>query len=227
MAGLFTHLWIANLVLKKLSKRSIISKYEHIDDYFFGAIAPDIRYINNSSRAITHKPNGEKSIFEAMKISSSATPFMAGFETHLIVDDVWSNDNNAMNNSIYGNYGLDANNTTHKYALYLLVDDYFQGEAEWFLKFAIAGNILRANEISILSELGFNQNDIIRFKSAAAAYLREPGIDTFNVFDLLSNNFNEKKLKMIADQLPSMTAFLKEFKKISIEMCVASLERYL
>jgi len=47
MAGLLTHEWIANLVLKKLSKRDFISKDENIDDYFFGAIAPDIRYINN------------------------------------------------------------------------------------------------------------------------------------------------------------------------------------
>ena len=56
MAGLFAHELIAKLVLKKVSKRDFISRYENVDDYFFGAIAPDIRYINNSSREITHEP---------------------------------------------------------------------------------------------------------------------------------------------------------------------------
>src|SRR3989344_2632336 len=104
MAGWLTHEWIANLVLRKLSKKNFISKYENIDDYFFGAIAPDIRYINNSSREVTHRPNGESSIFEAMKVSSLSMPSMAGFETHLIIDDTWSNDNNAMDQSIYDYY---------------------------------------------------------------------------------------------------------------------------
>ena len=98
MAGLFTHVWIANLVLKELSKRDFISRSENIDDYFFGAAAPDIRYINNSPREITHKPKGENSIFEALKVSSTSMPFMVGYETHLIVDGTWANDNGAMGN---------------------------------------------------------------------------------------------------------------------------------
>jgi len=56
MAGLLTHEWMANLVLTKLSKRDFVSKHENIDDYFFGAIAPDIGYINNTPRETTHKP---------------------------------------------------------------------------------------------------------------------------------------------------------------------------
>src|SRR3989344_2308669 len=83
MAGLLTHEWIANLVLKKLSKRNFISEYENIDDYFFGAIAPDIRYINNTPKETTHKPKGEKSIFEAIKASSTSMPFIVGYETHI------------------------------------------------------------------------------------------------------------------------------------------------
>src|SRR3989344_7229653 len=118
MAGLLTHEWIAHLVLKKLSKRGFISKYENIDDYFFGAAAPDIRYINNSPREITHKPKGENSIFEALKVSSTSMPFMAGYETHLIVDSTWANDNNTMGKSIYDNYGLNANIPAQKYALF-------------------------------------------------------------------------------------------------------------
>ena len=227
MAGLLTHEWIAHLVLKKISKRNFISKYENIDDYFFGAIAPDIRYINNFPREVTHKPKGEKSIFEAMKVSSTSMPFMAGFETHLIADDTWSNDNRAMGKSIYDYYGINANNSIQKYSLYLLVDDYFQGEADWFFQFQCAGNVLRANDTGILLDSGFSKKDIENYKLFAAGYLREPGIDTFNVFNLFPNNFDETIIGKMADQKPSLTSFLKEFKKVSIEKCIESLERYL
>ncbi len=227
MAGLLTHEWIANLALKKLSKRNFISKHENIDDYFFGAIAPDIRYINNTPREITHKPKGEKSIFEALKVSSNSMPFIAGFETHLIVDSVWANDNQAMGKSIYENYGINVNNSIEKYALYLLVDDYFQGEADWVFQFQCAGNVLRANDTKILLDLGFSKADIDKYQIIAAGYLREPGIDTFNVFNLSPNNFDETLIGKIVDQKPSLTSFLKEFKKVSIEKCVESMERYL
>src|SRR3989344_7550816 len=166
MAGLLTHEWIANLVLKKLSKRNFITEHENIDDYFFGTIAPDIRYINNVPREVTHRPKGEKSIFDALKMSSTSMPFIAGFETHLIVDDTWSNDNKAMGKSIYDYYGINVNNSIQKYSLYLLVDDYFQGEADWFFQFASAGNILRADDTAILKDLGINQNDILKYKTA-------------------------------------------------------------
>ena len=226
MAGLLTHEWIANLVLKQLSKRNFISKHENIDDYFFGAIAPDIRYINNTPRETTHKPKGEKSLFEALKVSSTSMPFMAGFETHLIVDSVWANDDNSMGKSIYENYGLNANNPAQKYALYLLVDDYFQGEADWVFQVQCAGNILRANDTEILLDLGFSKSDIENYKIFAASYLREPGIDTFNVFNLFPNNFDENILGKLADQKTALTLYLKEFKKVSIEKCVESLEGY-
>src|SRR3989344_8882497 len=109
MAGLFAHAWIANLVLQKLSKRGFISKPENIDDYFFGSVAPDIRYISGSGRDVTHRPKGENSIFEALKVSSVSMPFMAGYETHLVVDGMWANDNNSMDKSIYEYYGINAN----------------------------------------------------------------------------------------------------------------------
>lgn len=227
MAGLFAHELIAKLVLKKVSKRAFISRYENVDDYFFGAIAPDIRYINNSSREITHKPKGKNSIFEALKISSTSMPFMVGYETHLVVDNTWSNDNETMDKSIYEYYGLDASDPIQKFSLYLLVDDYFQGESDWFFQFESAGNILRANDMSILQGLGFSLNDILRYKSAAAFYLREPGIDTFNIFNLFPTNLDETIIRKIADQKTSLTSFLKDFKKTSIENCLESLERCL
>ncbi len=226
MAGLFAHEVIAQLVLRKLSEKKFISKYENIDEYFFGAIAPDIRHINGSSRNTTHKPKGKNSIFKAVQ-TRKALAFMAGYETHLIVDDTWSNENKSMKKSIYEYYNLDVNNSIHKYSLYLLVDDYFQGESDWFFQLSCAGNILRANEETVLNKLGYSQTEILQYKSAAAFYLREPGIDTFNIFNLFPNNFDETIIRKIADQKNSLTSFLKDFKKISIENCLESLEKYL
>lgn len=226
MAGLFAHVWIASLVLKRLSKKNFISRYENIDDYFFGAIAPDIRYVVNTPRDLTHKPIGENSIFEALRISSVSMPFMAGYETHLVVDDTWSNENKSMEKSVYEYYGIDVNNSIQKYSLYLLVDDYFQGEADWLFPIISAGNIFRATDFFLLKELGFTDADIIRFKSLVAAYLREPGIDTFNVFNFEGFNFDENLFSKTTNMISSLSHFLKDFKKVSIEKCIESLEKY-
>ncbi|MBI4044653.1 MAG: zinc dependent phospholipase C family protein [Candidatus Diapherotrites archaeon] len=221
---MLTHEWIANLVLKKISKRNFISKYENIDDYFFGAIAPDIRYINNTPREITHKPLGEKSIFEALKASSTSMPFMAGYETHLVVDTIWANDNNSMSKSIYENYGVNPNNTVHKLALYLAVDDYFQGEADWFFQFQCAGNISRANDTSVLRQLGYSQSDIQLYRAGTALYMREPGIDTLS---FSPSHVEESLIKQLIDKNNNLSSYLKEFKKTAIETCLQTLERYL
>ena len=119
------------------------------------------------------------------------------------------------------------NNPIQKYALYLAVDDYFQGEADWFFKYQCAGDIIRADDTKILLDLGFNNADVDNYKIFAASYLREPGIDTFNVFNLFPNNFDENLLHKIADETTALTSHLKEFKKVSVEKCVESLERYL
>lgn len=227
MPGLLTHTWIAHLVLQELSEKDYISKPENIDDYFFGSVAPDIRYTSNSPRDITHRPNGEKSIFEALKVNSLSLPFMAGYETHLIADDTWSNDNGLLNESIYEHFKIDANNPIQKFSLYFLVDDYFQGEADSFFPLTAASNILRANDTNPLAELGFSPNTINQYKLAAAAYLREPGLDTLNPFNFFPENFEETALKTIADQLLTSSSFLKEFKKAAIEHGIISVEKYL
>jgi hypothetical protein len=227
MAGLLTHAWIAHLVLQKLSKKDFISKSENIDDYFFGSVAPDIRYVSNSSRDITHQSLGEKSIFEALKVNNYSAPFMAGYETHLVTDETWSNDNGLLDESIYEHFNIDTNNPVQKFSLYLLVDDYFQGEADRFFPVTAASNIVRANDIAFLVSLGFNQNTIAKYNTYVATYLREPGIDTLNAFNFFPSNFEESALKTIVDQLPAMSDFLKEFKKNAIEQSVLSLERYL
>lgn len=227
VAFLFTHEWIAKLVLSKLKKRALISNYDHIDDYFFGAIAPDIRYINNSSRELTHEIEGKHSVFETSNKDKYPRAFLAGFETHLIVDDAWSNSEKWMNESIYEFYNVNVNNLAQKFALYFLVDDYFQSEANWFFPFECAGNILRSNDVQLLADIGFTYNDILLYKSLAAVYLREPGIDTLNIFNFAPSNLDEILIRTILEQKSTLTDFLKEFKKISIEKCLESLEKYL
>lgn len=228
MPFLFTHAWIANLVLKELSKRDFISHYNNIDDYFFGSIAPDIRYITNSSRDRTHKINEEYSIFEGLKRSSISMPFMAGYETHLVADDVWSNKYKLMDQSVFEYYNVNPDNPLQKFALYVLADDYFQGEAEWFFQFSVAGNVLRANDVKILmNNFKFSHKDILLYKSGAAAYLREPGIDTVNVFNFVPYNLDEANIRKIIEQQPALTSILRKFKELAIEKCVERLEQYL
>ena len=114
----------------------------------------------------------------------------------------------------------------HKFSLYLLVDDYLQGEADVGFQLSTAGNILRANDASVMLDLGFKQQDINWYKTIVAAYIREPGIDTFNVFNVLPNNFDETLIKKILDQKTALTSFLREFKKVSVEKCISSLKKY-
>ncbi len=227
MAGLFAHVWIAKLVLEKLSRKGFISSYKNIDDYFFGAIAPGIRYISNSQRDVTHRPLGNNSIFQAFPFSSPSMPFMAGYETHLIVDSTLANDTGLMGKSIYDYYGVNVNNPIEKFSLYFLVDDYFQAEANPLFGVETAGNILRADDFYILLKLGFSSKDIAAFKAAAAAYVRSPGLINFRAFNVLPYNFDETLLREITDRVPGLTTFLKEFKNVSIDKCIESLEKYL
>ena len=227
MAGFFTHEWIANLVLQKLMSKQFLSNFENSDDYFFGAIAPDIRYITQSPRDVTHKPFGNDSLFEALKASTTSTPFVAGYETHLITDMAWSNDKNWLNQSIYERYDINPNDSAKKFALYWLVDDYFQAEADSFFPLACAGNILRANDNGILLKLGVKNNDILFYKSLLAAYFREPGINTFTKFSFVPNNLDEVLIRNILDKKTDLMNFLKEFKNAAVEKCISSLERYI
>lgn len=232
MPGLFVHEWIAELVLKKISKRDYISKPQNVADYFFGAIAPDIRYVANVNRDFTHKPRGQKSIFEALSRSSISMPFLAGYETHLIADMVWSNETfygeKSLSESVYEHYRVDVNNDIQKYALYLLVDDYFQGEAGLGFQFSVSSNVFRAQDISVLEkDFGFSPVDILKFKSLASLYLREPGIDTFLQFNFAPRNLDEFVVKNLADQLTDLSYFLIKFKTVAVDKCVASLEKYL
>ncbi|MFH1225484.1 MAG: hypothetical protein V1676_06805 [Candidatus Diapherotrites archaeon] len=220
MAFLFAHEWIAKLALEKIRKKNLISDYANIDGYFFGAIAPDIRYVNNSRREVTHVRG---SAFDAFR-GSGSEPFIAGLETHFIVDDAWSNERNWLEESIYDFYKLDPNNTAQKFALYFLVDDYFQAEANWLFPIECAGNILRADDVGILLGLGFSHSRVALYKSGAAVYLRELGIDTLYSLNFAPNKLDEVLVRRILEEKSALTDFLKKFKIVSVENCVASLE---
>lgn len=227
MAFLFAHEWIAKLVLQKIKNKEIISDYNNIDDYFFGAIVPDIRYVNNSDRELTHKIKGQDSVLKVFSENTYSKALLAGYETHLIVDVAWSNEKNWLNESIYEFYNIDANDPKQKYALYLLVDDYFQSEADWLFPLECAGYMLRANETQLLQDLGFTGGDIAKYKSLAAGYMREPGVDTFNIFNFGPNKLEEVLMRQIAELTTNLTDFLKDFKKTAIEKCVERLEDFL
>ncbi|MDO8538473.1 MAG: hypothetical protein Q7S21_06315 [archaeon] len=154
-------------------------------------------------------------------------PFIAGYETHLIVDIVWANDENWMDESIYEHYNVNPNDPMQKFALYALVDDYFQAESDWFFSTTSIGNIMRANDMNIIQELGYSESESLAYKSAASIYLREPGIDTIIKLDFVPGKLDELLVRNILDQKTDLTKFLKEFKEISIEKCIAFLEKYI
>ena len=104
------------------------------------------------------------------------------------------------------------------------MDDYFQGEAGTAFSLTAASNIWRANDSGFLVELGFNLSEINAYKKLAAEYLREPGLDHFS--NLFPSSFEESALKTLADQVPHVSSFFKDFKKAAIEESVAVLEKY-
>lgn len=178
-------------------------------------------------RSLTHRPGNEESIFNYLKASTISTPFVSGYETHLITDMVWSNEKNWMDESIYEHCNIDPNNPLQKFTLYGLVDDYFQAKADWFFPLVCAGNIARANDNGILLKLGLNTLDIIAYKSAMIIYLREPGIDTINIFNFIPNKMDEMLLQYFLENKTSLASFLQNLEKMAVEKSIESLEQYL
>jgi hypothetical protein len=225
---MFTHCYIAEQVLKKLKKKKLISSAGKIDDYYFGAIAPDIRYMRPGlKREITHDPFGKDRVLEDKKFNNYSKAFLAGYETHLIVDDVWSNDKKWLGESIYEFYNVDVNNFAQKFALYGLVDDYFQAEAHSFSPLQYLLNLSQSNQHNLLFDLDFNPLEVTSYRVGSLLYLREPGIDTINIFSFITFNLEEKAVRSILNQKPNLTSFLRKFKKESIKRCVDSLEEKL
>ncbi len=227
MAGWLTHEWIANLVLKKLNVKKFISQSENIDDFYFGAIAPDIRYVASSPRSQTHKPFGKDTLIDALKTSSASMPFVAGYDIHLITDVAWANEKSWLNESIYEHYQVNPNNPIQKFTLYGLIDDYFQAEADWFFPLSCAGNIIRSDDKRILNQLGFDEKSILSYKAIMAGYLREPGVDTLNILNFIPNKIDEVIVRSFLDTNTQSTRFIQEFKKVAVEKSITILENYI
>ena len=227
MAGFLAHEWIANLVFQKLKRKNFITQSGNLDDYFFGAIAPDIRYIANSPRDITHKPFGNESLFEALKSSSTSAAFVAGYEVHLITDIAWSNDKKWLDESIYEHYKINPNQNVPKFTLYGLVDDYFQAEADTSFPLECSERVMRAKDTKILLRLSFTNTQILNYKYFLSIYFREPGVDTIINFDFFPDNTDEILIRKFLEDKTGITDYLREFKKVAVEKSVAALEKYL
>lgn len=207
LAGLFTHCLVANQVLEELPKsyRNYFSKPENIDDYYFGSIAPDIRYTDLSlKRNVTHEPFGVNSGFEAFKASSA---FVAGYECHLKTDDAWDGEG-----GIAEFFSIDVNKIEQKLALYYFVDAYFKEKNSWFLPMMFSGNILRANDFYFLEKLGFRKEQINSYKSAALIYLNAPSTRTLlELITQLKIPVNEKQVMAVIDSLTPVDEKLHGF----------------
>lgn len=220
MAFLLTHCYIAKEVLKKLKKRSLVSNHNNIDDYYFGAIAPDIRYVNNSPREFTHNPKGNDSVLEYLKNSDYSKAFLAGYETHLITDKVWSNSAGWIDKSIYEFYKVNPEDAGKKFSLYFAVDRYFKSKADWYNRYEFSGNVFRSDEFDFIRFLGFNEQDILIYKSLSSIYLREPGLDVFDFLRIL--NMDDLFLKEFEKSLDF--SFLNTFEKIAINKTIELFE---
>ena len=221
---MFTHCYLAEKVIKKIKKKSLLLDFNNIDDYYFGAIAPDIRYMNNSNRDITHIPFGQRNVLNNQKFAKYSSSFIAGYQTHLIVDDIWSGKDSSNGNSIYDVFGVDVNNVVQKFTLYWLVDDYFQSKSNIFFQLGAVSNIIRSDKNNLLYDLGFDLVQIASYKSLALLYFREPGLDTFNVFNFAPANLDEQLVARVLEQKKELTSFLSSFTKSSIKKCKESLE---
>jgi hypothetical protein len=224
---MFTHCYLAELVLNKINKKSNVADFDDVDDYYFGAIAPDIRYLDSSGRDKTHFPFGINRVLGNATFEKYSKAFVAGYETHLVVDDVWSNNNAGLDESIYETFNVNVNDFVQKFTLYFLVDDYFQSKSNWFFHLGALSSIIRSDRNNMLFDLGFNLAQIATYKSVAALYLREPGLDTFNVFNFAPTNLDENLIARILNQKPKLSSFLNSFVKVSVEKCRESLERNL
>ncbi|MFH1586666.1 MAG: hypothetical protein ABID38_02320 [Candidatus Diapherotrites archaeon] len=216
MAFWFTHALVAFGALQKLEKKDEFSSFEQIDDYLFGAVAPDIRYLGDRGRNATHEPFGGKSAFEAFHGKNCSAAFLSGYESHLVCDKIWGGESEELKESVYDFFNLNPSNLAEKFSLYFFVDDYFQGQGNWFYPLLFAGNVFRANETTALRLLDFNDNEINSFKLAASLFLKEPGMNFFQALNLARIPLEEKAMSEIVKSFTSADEYLNRFLEISI-----------
>ncbi|MBN2111676.1 hypothetical protein JW707_01120 [Candidatus Woesearchaeota archaeon] len=195
--------------LEKLpkEKRSFLSRFEHIDDYLFGSIAPDVRYISNVNAGETHAPKGKSSAFKAFESSS---PFVAGYEAHLITDKNWGR--------IVDSFKVDVKKPEQKFALYFAVDRYFRSKSEWFLPVMFCGNASRADDAALLESLGFDKAQISAYKLLVCGYLLASDAQTSFLTFLTRFPFNasEKAAISVLDSLVIPERKLNSFFSASV-----------
>lgn len=225
MAFWFTHALIAFTALQKLERKSEFSSFEQIDDYLFGAVAPDIRYVKNADRGITHLPSGKKSAFEAFRGKNFSDAFIAGYESHLVCDRIWAGEHKwLLEKSVYEHFKISPTDVAQKFSLYFFVDDYFQGKSNWLYPMLFAGNVFRANEASALKLLGFSDSEITAFKAAASLYLKEPGVNFFQALTLLRIPLEEKALSVTLNRFSGAGNYLSRFFNASVKKSVEAVQ---
>lgn len=228
MAFWFTHALVAFTALQKLEKQSGFSSFDQIDDYLLGSVAPDIRYLKNVSRHITHEPFGKKSAFEAFEGRKCSEAFLAGYESHLVCDRVWAGEyKELLEKNVYEFFNVNPNNLAQKFSLYFFVDDYFQGESNWLFPLIFAGNVFRANETKALRLLNFNELEINSFKLAASIFLKEPGANFSQALKLLRIPLEEKILSETIKRFTPAGNYLKRFLKVSAKESAEAIQTHL
>lgn len=220
MPGPFTHAYIASKALNRLKKyeNELISSHENIDDYFWGSVAPDIRYLRpGMDRDFTHRPFSKQSIFRSF---SEPKAFLVGYQCHLEADRVWSK-------HIKKDFGI--NSQTKNLIAYAIVDDYFQGKAGWIFPWVASGQVSRANnEGEVLSKLGFSKNECNSWKTAMIFYLREPGLDTLIRAPFIPHlNFRESFVSKLTDSFTEVDKELNRFVHKSVLLSVSQIKNNL
>lgn len=223
LAGWFAHCLVAHKVLEKLPKsyKKYFAEHENIDDYYFGSIAPDIRYTDLAlNRKVTHEPFGVNSGFEAFKASSA---FVAGYECHLVVDGVWDGDG-----GIAEFFSIDVNKIEQKLALYYFVDAYFKEKNNWLMPVTFSANILRANDVFFLEKLGFSKEQINSYKNTVFLYLNSPNTSTFlKLVTGFRIPINEKAFIVLVDSFTPVDEKLEYFLEQSANDSLDAILRYL
>ncbi len=227
MAFWYTHALVAFKVLQKLKKKVEFSSFEQIDDYLFGSVAPDIRYLKNVNREITHEPFGNASAFEAFKGKNCSEAFVAGYESHLVCDRVWAGEYKALlDKGVCDFFKVNPNNLLEKFGLYFFVDDYFQGQSNWLFPLLFAGNVFRANETKALQLLGFANAEINSFKVAASIFLKEPGVNFSHALNFLRIPLKEKLTSELIKRFTPADEYLNHFFDVSVEKSAEAIEEH-
>ena len=161
MAGWFTHLLIADAVAEKMgAKPAFLAEEPSLNDFIFGSIAPDVRYMAAVEKKETHVPNGDRNAFRVFK---SNPAFAAGYQIHLIADQNWG--------EVVDFFGLKNSSRADTFGLNFGVDRFFQENSDPSLSSKFYKCIANSNAVPELKPLGFNFVEIAAFKLLVSTYI--------------------------------------------------------